>query len=203
MLRMLGAAQKREVKATQNLAIIVLFFMICWIPLYTINCILAFCHDCEVDSTFTNFCIILSHLNSAGNPLLYAYHLRDFRAALKNFLCGLFSDGPLRPIQTTKFKNSLQTNGNFNIHRTLRHTRSALNLANQSNFVDSPLTFRTKSLSMHLPMPPKLSLISASTALTLTENDDIGARIKTYVLLFFYHYCYYLLRVYRNRFLDA
>lgn len=36
-----------------------------------------------------NFCIILSHLNSAGNPLLYAYHLKDFRAALKNFMWNL------------------------------------------------------------------------------------------------------------------
>ena len=86
MLRMLGAAQKREVKATQNLSIIVVFFMICWIPLYTINCIIAFCETCEMDSTFMKLCIILSHANSAGNPLLYAYHLRDFRAALKHLL---------------------------------------------------------------------------------------------------------------------
>ncbi|KAK4875213.1 hypothetical protein RN001_011635 [Aquatica leii] len=94
MLRVLGAAQKREVKATQNLSIIVLFFMICWIPLYTINFILSFCEDCfEVNETIMLCCIILSHLNSAGNPLLYAYHLRDFRAALKHFLCYLFKLG--------------------------------------------------------------------------------------------------------------
>ncbi|KAF5298069.1 hypothetical protein FQA39_LY11837 [Lamprigera yunnana] len=91
MLRVLGAAQKREVKATQNLSIIVLFFMICWIPLYTINFILSFCADCfEVNETIMLCCIILSHMNSAGNPLLYAYHLKDFRAALKHFLCQLF-----------------------------------------------------------------------------------------------------------------
>lgn len=90
MLRMLGAAQKREVKATQNLSFIVLFFMICWIPLYTINCVQAFCVNCEINRTLTNFCIILSHLNSAGNPLLYAYHLRDFRAALKHYILSLF-----------------------------------------------------------------------------------------------------------------
>ncbi|XP_063222141.1 adenosine receptor A2b [Bacillus rossius redtenbacheri] len=89
MLRVLGAARKREVKATQNLSIIVLFFIICWVPLYTINFIQALCRSCHVDETVTNMGIILSHLNSAGNPLLYAYHLRDFRAALKHFLCGL------------------------------------------------------------------------------------------------------------------
>lgn len=89
MIRMLGVQQRNDVKATQNLAIIVLFFMICWIPLYTINCIIAFRKDFPVNSTFMLSCIILSHLNSAGNPLLYAYHLRDFRAALKTFFCDL------------------------------------------------------------------------------------------------------------------
>lgn len=86
MLRVLGAARKRDVKATQNLSIIVLFFMICWIPLYTINCVKAFCPECYVHPKLTFFCIILSHLNSAVNPILYAYHLKDFRQALKNLI---------------------------------------------------------------------------------------------------------------------
>jgi len=85
MLRVLGAARKREVKATQNLSRIVLFFIVCWFPLYTINCVMAFCPNCEVNDFLMNFCIILSHINSVGNPLLYAYHLKDFRAALKNY----------------------------------------------------------------------------------------------------------------------
>ncbi|XP_043281783.1 adenosine receptor A2b-like [Venturia canescens] len=89
MLRLLGAAQKRDVKATQNLSRIVAFFIICWFPLYTINCVKAFCPDCEVNDVILNSCIILSHLNSVGNPLLYAYHLKDFRAALQSFICRL------------------------------------------------------------------------------------------------------------------
>ncbi|KAK3914458.1 Adenosine receptor A2a, partial [Frankliniella fusca] len=76
MLRVLGAARKREVKATQNLSIIVLFFVLCWFPLYTINCVQAFCPQCVVPPAILDCCIILSHLNSAGNPLLYAYHLK-------------------------------------------------------------------------------------------------------------------------------
>ncbi|XP_029171232.1 adenosine receptor A2b-like isoform X2 [Nylanderia fulva] len=86
MLRVLGAARKREIKATQNLSRIVLFFIVCWFPLYTINCVMAFCPKCEVNDLLMNFCIILSHMNSVGNPLLYAYHLKDFRFALKNFV---------------------------------------------------------------------------------------------------------------------
>lgn len=82
----------RDIRATKNLSIIVLFFMICWVPLYTINCINFFCSNCLVDPKLTNFCIILSHLNSALNPVLYAYHLRDFRKALRNAMlrmCGM------------------------------------------------------------------------------------------------------------------
>lgn len=93
MLRVLGAAQKREVKATQNLAIIVFFFIICWIPLYTVNAIKAFMPELDIPNPLTYVCIIVSHLNSAINPFLYAYHLKDFRAALKGLLCTIVGRG--------------------------------------------------------------------------------------------------------------
>lgn len=143
MLRVLGAAQKREVKATQNLAIIVLFFMICWIPLYTINCILAFCNTCQVDSTFMFSCIILSHLNSAGNPLLYAYHLRDFRAALKNFFCNLFGYTEAQVVQK---RASLA---------------SCNNCRTNSRLDRSQIYYRKKSIDQVLI--PKLTTIVAAT----------------------------------------
>lgn len=90
-VRILADARKKEVKATQNLSIIVLFFILCWMPLYTINCIQAFCENCDVPELVLNLCIILSHLNSAGNPLLYAYRLSDFRTALRCLLFGFNS----------------------------------------------------------------------------------------------------------------
>lgn len=175
MLRMLGAAQKREVKATQNLAIIVGFFMICWIPLYTINCYLAFCNGCEVDMTFMNCCIILSHLNSAGNPLLYAYHLRDFRAAMKNFFCSLVGNTSLQPLQITKHRPSQYSHNYSSNSRMMstRETRSALNLNNSSRFVDSPLCYRTKSKSMFLPSTQRLYTVPALLSGTAREMWQI------------------------------
>ena len=47
----------------------------------------AFCPDCAIPLQVTNFTIILSHANSALNPLLYAYNLKDFRRAMYSLVC--------------------------------------------------------------------------------------------------------------------
>lgn len=111
MLRLLNsAAQKREVKATQNLSIIVAFFMICWIPLYTMNCINAFCKECLINETLIYFAIVLSHLNSAINPLLYAYHLKDFRGALFRLLtCTTEQEAAFRPSHSAASQNRISS----------------------------------------------------------------------------------------------
>uniref|UniRef100_A0A1B0A0B7 G-protein coupled receptors family 1 profile domain-containing protein n=1 Tax=Glossina pallidipes TaxID=7398 RepID=A0A1B0A0B7_GLOPL len=135
MLRVLGAARKRDVKATQNLSIIVLFFMICWIPLYTINCIKAFCPNCDVHPKLTLFCIILSHLNSAVNPVLYAYHLKDFRLALKNLILKILGIEVEQPMDT--------------IHRyslASQHRLQSLDVSGRNTqtriYIDSPVWLR-------------------------------------------------------------
>nr|XP_029717466.1 5-hydroxytryptamine receptor 2B-like [Aedes albopictus]XP_029717467.1 5-hydroxytryptamine receptor 2B-like [Aedes albopictus]XP_029717468.1 5-hydroxytryptamine receptor 2B-like [Aedes albopictus] len=140
MLRVLGAAQKREVKATQNLSIIVLFFMICWIPLYTINCIVAFCRDCTIPPTLMFFCIILSHLNSAVNPLLYAYHLKDFRAALKNLILSML--GYDVTTQELNYRASLASQQQQIVQRhSLMDKRFSLQ---PKVYIDSPVYFRAQ-----------------------------------------------------------
>ncbi len=79
---------RREVKKAQKLFIIVVFFMLCWIPLYTSNTVQAFCSDCKPPpSILVDLLIILSHANSAGSPFLYAFHMKDFREALRRLFC--------------------------------------------------------------------------------------------------------------------
>ncbi|XP_055525859.1 adenosine receptor A2a isoform X2 [Wyeomyia smithii] len=145
MLRVLGAAQKREVKATQNLSIIVLFFMICWIPLYTINCIVAFCRDCQIPPTLMLFCIILSHLNSAVNPLLYAYHLKDFRAALRNLILSMIGYDVSN--QELNYRASLASQFGQ------RHSVMERRLSPQPKiYVDSPVYLRSMQQQRHQQM---------------------------------------------------
>lgn len=77
---------KREVRTAKALLSIVLFFMICWFPLYTLNCVKAFCVGCDTPHWVFDVLIILSHANSALNPFLYAYRMSDFRNAFKRLL---------------------------------------------------------------------------------------------------------------------
>uniref|UniRef100_A0A1I8MRQ5 G-protein coupled receptors family 1 profile domain-containing protein n=1 Tax=Musca domestica TaxID=7370 RepID=A0A1I8MRQ5_MUSDO len=142
MLRVLGAARKRDVKATQNLSIIVLFFMICWIPLYTINCIQAFCPTCFIHPKLTLFCIILSHLNSAVNPILYAYHLKDFRLAMKNLI--------LR-VMGIEVEVTLDAQHRFSL--ASQHRLQSMDVSSRNNvqtriYIDSPIWLRQQQQSL-------------------------------------------------------
>lgn len=91
---------RREVKKAQKLFVIVVFFMLCWLPLYTSNTILAFCKDCPMPPNLVDFLIILSHINSAGSPFLYAFHMKDFREALHKLIFkGAFNKRKLRDLR--------------------------------------------------------------------------------------------------------
>jgi hypothetical protein len=75
-------AQKIEDETTKNFAIILLFFVFCWAPLNIINCIIAF-HELPIPRKVIRGCVILSHFSIAGNPVMYAYRMKDFRMAMK------------------------------------------------------------------------------------------------------------------------
>ncbi|PSN52216.1 hypothetical protein C0J52_12773 [Blattella germanica] len=171
MLRMLGAARKREVKATQNLSIIVLFFIICWIPLYTINCVQAFCPGCDIPLMLTDFCIILSHINSAINPLLYAYHLRDFRAALKIFICCLFG-------KKEETANDTQA-GRYGSHNTLHH--HGVHTPSRNNSIQSlqqsryPSIALTESTAVTSKLGTPTSIINTSINTIISSMGSIAS----------------------------
>ncbi|XP_054729647.1 uncharacterized protein LOC129238602 isoform X1 [Anastrepha obliqua] len=176
MLRVLGASRKRDVKATQNLSIIVLFFMICWFPLYTINCIKAFCPDCQVPGKLTLFCIILSHLNSAGNPVLYAYHLKDFRLALKNLLLkimGIEIEPPVDPMHRFSLASQHRLQS---IDASMRHTLQP------RIYIDSPIWLRQQQQSLKSSqlapkcgvITPCLNNIHHTVAAVASVPTDIG-----------------------------
>nr|XP_060612843.1 adenosine receptor A2b [Anolis sagrei ordinatus] len=79
---------QREVSAAKSLAIIVGLFALCWLPLHILNCLSLFWTGFANHKPHwaMNLTIILSHANSAVNPIIYAYRIRDFRGTFRRIL---------------------------------------------------------------------------------------------------------------------
>lgn len=77
---------KKEAKTAKTLSLIVLSFIICWLPMTISFFLFSALRDREFSEEILSFAIILSHCNSAIDPIIYAYRIKDVREALKNFL---------------------------------------------------------------------------------------------------------------------
>lgn len=84
----------QEVRKATSLFMILFLFMVCWMPINVINCVLLFCPQCDVPMSLTLAAILLSHVNSVLNPILYAYRMRSFRRTLVGMWRGLWSTRP-------------------------------------------------------------------------------------------------------------
>ncbi|XP_072098882.1 adenosine receptor A2b isoform X2 [Mobula birostris] len=85
---------QNQVRVAKSLSIIVGFFAFCWLPLHIINCI-HYLHPRYFGSEgpgLMDAAVILSHANSVGNPIIYAYKIQEFRntfrkTIFKHILC--------------------------------------------------------------------------------------------------------------------
>lgn len=85
---------RQEVRRATSFFLVLFLFMVCWIPIHIINCILLFCPQCNVPMSITLGTILLSHANSALNPILYAYRMRSFRHTLTGMWKGVWRRRP-------------------------------------------------------------------------------------------------------------
>ncbi|XP_070509392.1 adenosine receptor A2a-like [Chironomus tepperi] len=77
---------KREVKVTINISSIIVIFIVLWIPLHIAYILPIFCKSCYITRNTVALAICIAHSNSAINPILYAYHMRDIRKAILNLI---------------------------------------------------------------------------------------------------------------------
>lgn len=83
-----NSAMRRDAKKATLIFLLIFFFVLCWMPIHIMNCLQQFCPHCTVPLPLILTAVILSHANSAINPLLYAYRMKSFRQAFKAiFLC--------------------------------------------------------------------------------------------------------------------
>uniref|UniRef100_A0A3Q0S3R6 Adenosine receptor A1 n=1 Tax=Amphilophus citrinellus TaxID=61819 RepID=A0A3Q0S3R6_AMPCI len=72
----------KELKLAKSLALVLFLFAVSWLPLHILNCITLFCPECDKPE-FIYIAIILSHGNSAVNPIVYAFRIKKFRTAFR------------------------------------------------------------------------------------------------------------------------
>ncbi|XP_071316800.1 adenosine receptor A2b [Trachinotus anak] len=84
-----GLLQK-EIRAAKSLSIIVGLFAVCWLPVHILNCLTLFYEELKKPEIVMYVAIILSHANSAVNPIIYAYRIQDFRNTFRKILARHF-----------------------------------------------------------------------------------------------------------------
>lgn len=73
----------KELKLAKSLALVLFLFAISWLPLHILNCITLLCPDCKKPIFLIYIAILLTHGNSAVNPIVYAFRIKKFRNAFR------------------------------------------------------------------------------------------------------------------------
>ncbi|XP_007247793.2 adenosine receptor A1 [Astyanax mexicanus] len=80
----------KELKLAKSLALVLFLFAISWLPLHVLNCITLFSPKFE-KKILIYVAILLSHGNSAVNPVVYAFRIKKFRNSFlkiwKQYFC--------------------------------------------------------------------------------------------------------------------
>ncbi|XP_014859895.1 PREDICTED: adenosine receptor A1-like [Poecilia mexicana] len=73
----------KELNLAKSLVLVFVLFSISWLPLHVINCITLFCPKCNKPMVLLYIAILLTHGNSAVNPIVYAFRIKKFRTAFQ------------------------------------------------------------------------------------------------------------------------
>ncbi|XP_028311457.1 somatostatin receptor type 5-like [Gouania willdenowi] len=81
--------RKSECKVTRMVMIIVLVFVLCWLPFFTTN-IVNLVHiipESKTNATIYFSLVILTYVNSCANPVLYGFLSENFKQSFQKALC--------------------------------------------------------------------------------------------------------------------
>lgn len=73
----------KELNLAKSLALVLFLFAVSWLPLHIINCITLFCPERNKPKVVLYIAILLTHGNSAVNPIVYAFRIKKFRSAFR------------------------------------------------------------------------------------------------------------------------
>lgn len=88
---------KRDMRIAVTIALVIGFFVIAWLPFFTVQLLIVFCESCKPRIYNTDLLLFVKYMhysNSAINPIVYAVKIPEFRRAFKQLVCCCDSGTP-------------------------------------------------------------------------------------------------------------
>ncbi|XP_062264814.1 somatostatin receptor type 5-like [Platichthys flesus] len=99
--------RRSERKVTRMVVVIVLVFVLCWLPFFTANLVnlVYIIPETNSNATVYFFLVILTYVNSCANPILYGFLSDNFKQSFQKVLCSYKPNG----VSTTNQMRGRQT----------------------------------------------------------------------------------------------
>ncbi|KAL6458433.1 hypothetical protein MHYP_G00336630 [Metynnis hypsauchen] len=109
---------QREHSLAASLVLVLGLFVVCWLPLFLMFTVRLYGHNIEVPSDAIDMGVLLSHANSAVNPIVYAFKIPKIKEACKNLWRRCSHDGEQQQIEQNNGQNNTDRNINSNAENT-------------------------------------------------------------------------------------
>lgn len=89
----LTTRRRSERKVTRMVVVMVLVFLVCWLPFFVTNMVNLIHIIPKTNKTIYFIIVILTYLNSCANPFLYCFLSDNFKQSFQKVLCAYKPDG--------------------------------------------------------------------------------------------------------------
>lgn len=140
--------RRSERKVTHMVVVMVLVFLICWLPFFVTNIVNLIYIIPAANNTSYFITVILTYLNSCINPFLYGFLSENFKHSFQKVLCAYKPDGAdtidqRRATQSTNRELTRQTQCLQVCHHRLFKSSLLFNISILHSFILGAIAFYT------------------------------------------------------------